>query len=93
MKKVVVRISEQAVKELRKLPKEMRDAFWVFVNIVEKEGLREVSRSRGYGLENLTGKRMGQKSVRLNRAYRVIFIVVAGEVQIVHVLTVNKHKY
>jgi toxin HigB-1 len=55
--------------------------------------LAAIRKIPGYHDEPLQGQRAGQRSVRLNRAYRVIYELVAGEVQIVRVLDVNKHKY
>ena len=45
-------------------------------------------------MEKLRGDREGQYSVRLNRAYRAIYEVdTDGQIHIVTVLEVNKHKY
>lgn len=40
------------------------------------------------------GRRQGQRSVRLNRAYRAIYVEHEnGEVELIEVLEVNKHEY
>lgn len=48
----------------------------------------------GYHDEPLKGKRVGQRSIRLNRAYRAIYeIDETGQVHFIEVLEVNKHEY
>jgi hypothetical protein len=43
--------------------------------------------------EPLKGDRKGQRSIRLNQAYRAIYVVVSGAAQFVRVEEVNKHRY
>lgn len=45
---------------------------------VETYGLEEVRKVPGYHDEPLKGKRAGQRSIRLSRAYRAIYIIVQG---------------
>ena len=61
---------------------------------MEKEGLNEYRKISGYHDEPLRGARLGQRSVRLNKAYRAFYVVSAdGEIEIVKVIEVNKHDY
>ena len=46
----------------------------------------------GYHDEPLRGKRAGQRSVRLSRSYRAIYMEEMDKV-LVKVLEVNKHEY
>ena len=49
---------------------------------------------KGFHDEPLRGPRSGQRSVRLNRAYRVIYIEEEdGQIRIANVIEVNKHEY
>ena len=57
---------------------------------VESEGLEQTQKIRGYRDEALTGNRKGQRSIRLNRAYRAIYIVKDKRILIKEV---NKHEY
>jgi proteic killer suppression protein len=42
----------------------------------------------------VAGKRQGQRSVRLSKAYRAIYVEhETGEVELIEVLQVNKHEY
>lgn len=62
--------------------------------VVERVGLAEVRKLSGYHDEPLKGTRKGQRSIRLNRAYRAIYIEHKdGKIQIVEVIEVSKHEY
>lgn len=89
-----VSVSKFADKQISKLPIEIREAFFVWAKAVEKAGIYSVRLSRGYHDEPLKGKRQGQRSVRLNRSYRVIYEQYEdGECIIIGVIEVNKHEY
>jgi len=79
-------------KQLSRVPDFIRKKviFWIF--LVETNGLTEVMKSPGYHDEPLRGERKGQRSVRMNRAYRLIYHVVADRVHI-ELLEVHKHDY
>ena len=63
-------------------------------SFVEESGTREVRKYKGLHDEPLKGKGLGQRSVRLNRAYRAIYRESkTGDLEIVEVLEVNKHEY
>ena len=62
--------------------------------VVERVGVSEVRKLSGYHDEPLKGTRKGQRSIRLNRAYRAIYIEYAdGKIQIIEVIEVSKHEY
>ena len=66
----------------------------MWVALVEESGIREVRKHNGFHDEPLKGRRRGQRSVRLNRAYRAIYVERdAGKVELIEVLEVNKHDY
>lgn len=65
-----------------------------WVDAVETEGLYEIRKILGYHDEPLEGKRKGQRSIRLNKAYRAIYeINEEGIIEFVEVIEVNKHEY
>ncbi len=64
--------------------------FWI--GLVESLGLREVRRRPGFHDEPLKGQRQGQRSVRLNQAYRLIYRETRSGLEIL-LLEVNKHDY
>ena len=66
-------------------------AFWI--EAVAHQGLKEVRKIPGYHDEPLRGKRAGQRSIRLNKAYRAIYVEVKGEPIVVEIIEVSKHQY
>ncbi len=94
MKRSEVIISKKALKELGKLPKSIVQSLMSWIISVESEGITEIRKIAGYHDEPLRGDRAGQRSIRLNKAYRVFYkISDDGEVELVEVIEVNKHKY
>jgi len=79
-------------KQLSKVPQYIykKVHFWIFS--VENVGIWEVMKSTGLHDEPLRGERKGQRSVRLSRAYRLIYRVIEDRIHI-ELLEVNKHDY
>lgn len=79
-------------KQLEKVPDFIRKKviFWIF--LLESKGLTEVMKSPGFHDEPLKGLRRGQRSVRMNRSYRLIYRVIEDRIHI-ELLEVNKHEY
>ena len=93
-RKYVVVTTKFAEKQLGRLPGYIRDKFDAWVDDVEFEGLPAVRLRQGLHDEPLRGDRSGQRSVRLNRGYRVIYTETEESIVcIVGVLEVNKHDY
>lgn len=92
-KKSEVTMTSNAKKDFEKLPQNIKDSFQAWVKSVSEIGLADTNKVAGYNTEHLTGKRKGQRSIRLNRAYRTIYTVENGEIQIVEVREINKHEY
>lgn len=90
--KTKVEISPAAEKQLHKVPLYIKESLRVWVETVRRIGIRETRRLPGYHDEPLKGTRKGQRSVRLNRAYRAIYIEATDGLKIV-VIEVNKHEY
>lgn len=65
-----------------------------WISDVGHRGLREVRKISGYHDEPLLGKRYGQRSIRLSRAYRAIYTIkIDGTLEFVEISEVNKHDY
>ena len=64
--------------------------FWA--NNVNNYGIIEARKCKGYHDEPLKGDRKGQRSIRLSKSYRVIYIEDKRIVKII-VIEVNKHEY
>lgn len=88
-----VEISKKAQKQTTKLPRNIVLSLRGWVEAVEKNSLQEVRKVKGYHDEPLQGDRQGERSIRLSKSYRAIYIVEKGKVQLVTVIDVNKHKY
>ncbi len=55
-------------------------------------GLREVRKQPGFHDKALTGKRKGQRSVRMSRSYRLIYEELNKQIKI-KLLELTKHEY
>lgn len=65
-----------------------------WVAFVRESGLERIRMIPGYHDEPLQGARRGQRSIRLNEAYRAIYRIRRdGAVEFVSVEEVNKHEY
>ena len=81
-------------KQLSKIPDLIAQKFHIWVALVEESGIQEVRKHKGFRDEQLRGKRQGQRSIRLNRAYRAIYVEhEAGELEFAEALEVNKHEH
>ena len=79
-------------KQLAKVPDFIRKKVQLWVFLVGVKGIWQVAKSPGFHDEPLKGRRSGQRSIRLNRSYRLIYRVVADRVHI-ELLEVSKHEY
>ncbi|MFN3698041.1 MAG: type II toxin-antitoxin system RelE family toxin [Pseudobdellovibrio sp.] len=79
-------------KQLDKIPDfiQKKVLFWIF--LVETNGIWEVMKSPGFHDEPLKGQRKGQRSVRMNKAYRLIYHIIEDSIHI-ELLEVHKHEY
>ena len=89
-----VELSSGVKKDLRRVPNFIVSKLRAWVDDVENNGLEEARKRPGYHDEPLHGERRGERSVRLNRAWRAIYVIVdEGAVEFVRVEEVNKHVY
>lgn len=80
--------------QLKKLPVFIQEKFRSWTVAVELEGLPSIRKIPGFHDEPLKGNRKGQRSIKLNRSYRAIYIQDKdGEIFVVEVIEVNKHEY
>ncbi len=87
-------ISKQAKKQILKLPRHIVESLEAWVDDVEERGLLEVRKTPGYHDEPLHGDRKGQRSVRLSRAYRAIYVIKSdNSIEFVFIEEVSKHDY
>ncbi len=87
-------ISERAKRDLRKVPTHIAIKLYEWIEAVGADGLNEVRKISGYHDEPLQGKRKGQRSIRLSKSYRAIYIITGeGKMEFAEVIEVNKHDY
>ena len=79
-------------KQLKKLPEHIRQKVILWVFLVESQSIWDVAKNPGFHDEPLRGERKGQRSVRMNKAYRIIYIVIKDRIHI-ELIEVNKHEY
>lgn len=88
-----VELSSSAKKDIRKVPKHIVTKLLSWIDSVEDIGLKETMKIKGYHDEPLKGKRKEQRSIRLSKGYRAIYIITKNEVEFVLIEEVNKHEY
>ncbi len=85
-------LHRKAEKQLTKVPAHIRINFQIWVQDVEINGIINTRSVSGYHDEPLKGQRTGQRSIRLSKAYRAIYIEHNNDI-IIEVIEVNKHEY
>jgi len=89
-----VRLSPSASKDLKKVPLEIVLKLQAWIEDVGHRGLFEIRKIPGYHDKPLKGARLGQRSIRLNIAYRAIYVIdKSGVINFVEIQEVNKHEY
>ena len=89
-----VKLTKKAQKDLTKVPFHIAVKFKYWVALVEFEGLEATRMVKGFHDEPLKGTRSGQRSIRLNQAYRAIYTISAdGNIKFAELQEINKHAY
>ncbi|MDX1902373.1 MAG: type II toxin-antitoxin system mRNA interferase toxin, RelE/StbE family [Gammaproteobacteria bacterium] len=89
-----VKLSKQTEKDLKTIPIHIAFKLQAWIDGIKNEGIIEMRKRPGFHDEPLKGKRKGQRSIRLNKAYRAIYeIGTSGTVHFIEVTEVNKHEY
>ncbi len=89
-----VSIEQAALKQLEKVPSFIRVKLYQWIERVEEFGIAEIRKSKGLHDEPLKGLRTGQRSIRLNRSYRAIYIQKQnGELFLIQIIEVTNHEY
>ena len=88
-----VTISEAAIKQLQKTPIYIKEKLYKWVEQVKILGLHEATKIKSYHDEPLKGKRLEQRSIRLNKAYRAIYVIQGSAIKFAAIKEVSKHDY
>lgn len=87
-------ISDAAKKDLRRVPAHVKEKLQAWAGAVATFGLDEIRKIPGYHDEPLRGARKGQRSIRLSRQWRAIYVIARdGTLEFVSVEEVTPHKY
>lgn len=79
---------------MKKVPYFIRDKLYQWVERVEEFGIYEIRKIKGFHDEPLQGIRLGQRSIRLNKSYRAIYIQASsGELILIQIIEVTNHEY
>lgn len=82
------------MKQIKKHPRHIVECLIAWIDDVEERGIGEVRKTPSYHDEPLKGKRAGQRSIRLSRAYRAIYIIKENKkIEFVSIEEVTKHDY
>ncbi len=91
---MITQVDIRAVKkDLLKIPKALVIKFQKWVDDIEKYGLEEVRKVRGWHDHALKGDRTGQRAIYLNKQWRAVYVIKGDEVKIVKVIEVHPHAY
>ncbi len=88
----IVILNKKAQKQIKKLPAYITSKLLIWAATVECDGIMETRKLSGYHDELLKGQRTGQRSIRLSKAYRAIYVE-HDENIVIEVIEVNKHDY
>lgn len=90
---VRVAITKSAKKDLEKVPLQIVLKLQAWSDLVNRVGIYEARKIPGYHDEPLKGKRDRQRSIRLSKAYRAIYVETKNnEIHLVSIVEVNKHE-
>ncbi len=79
-------------RQFQKAPVHIRQKVKLWIFELAVKGLREARKRPGYHDEPLRGARKGQRSLRLSKGYRLIYVELEKGV-LIELLEVNKHDY
>ncbi len=84
----------KAKKQIKKIPSYVSIKLISWIEAVANEDISTVRRLTGYHDEPLLGQRVGQRSIRLSKSYRAIYIEMSDKkLKFIEIIEVNKHEY
>ncbi|AOU50687.1 TPA: hypothetical protein U0T06_003124 [Legionella pneumophila] len=87
-------VSKKAKDNLRTVPVHIARKVGTWIDSVAHDGLLAVRKIPGFHDEPLKGDRKGQRSIRLSKAYRAIYVIGnSGNIEIAEIIEVHKHDY
>lgn len=90
----VIQITKHALKDLKRTPLHIQEKFRAWLVAVDKVGLDETRKRPGWHDEPLIGDRKEQRSIRLNKQWRAIYVLKSnGQIEFIEVREVTPHEY
>jgi proteic killer suppression protein len=88
-------LSKRAAKDLEKVPSNIKDKLLLWIDTVKLDGVEKTRKLNSYNDKSLHGLREGQRSIRLNRAYRAFYKEIKNNeiIELITIIEVNKHDY
>ena len=87
-------VSRLAVKQLRKAPRHVARKLMQWTANVERFGLEETRKVPGFHDEPLRGDRQGQRSIRLSKKWRAVYVLNDNaKAEFVSIEEVTPHDY
>lgn len=86
-----VKITSDAMKAITKLQPHIARKLRNWVTSVEINGIDKIKRVRSWRDEILLGKRLGQRSIRLSKGFRAIYI--EETIVLITIIEVHNHEY
>lgn len=80
-------------RDLLRTPKPLVIKFQKWIDDIEKYGLEEVRKVRGWHDHTLKGDRAGQRAIYLNKQWRAVYVIEGAGIKIVRVIEVHPHAY
>ena len=80
-------------RDLLRTPKPLVIKFQKWIDDIERYGLEEVRKVRGWHDHTLKGDRAGQRAIYLNKQWRAVYVIEGAGVKIVRVIEVHPHAY
>ncbi len=88
---MVIRLTKSASKQLKNTPSHIQRKFEYWMDLIKDVGLIEARKYKGFHDEKLSGKRVGQRSIRLSRSYRIIYLELKPNCY--EIMEITKHEY
>jgi len=86
-------ITKHADKQMRRAPQHIKDKLLDWRKEVELLGIQAVRQNKGYHDEPLKGKRIDERSIRLNNQWRAFYVEKKNGIIEIYVLEVTPHEY
>lgn len=94
MMKCHISYSDIALKQKKKLPTQVNKKLLGWTELIGDQGIQKARQIPGYHDEPLKGRREGQRSIRLNRQWRLIYEETdTDRLLLIEIMEITPHEY